>query len=517
MEDIPKKSLVEIVIPIVYQRLAQEIEKAKEQKKVDDFLESFEKWEKSLGGYGGARVPLKGLGLPGAGQFRAHKLGREETKAKKRREKEEKDLMKARSHKYLKREGVSGGYQYTYAGLHTNASANRDKAVEMFKVGMLTQDIARAFPEVFKVTKEDGQDRLGQKYDYELADGRKETKRLITADAVKKVISRFVSDPQGFRKPTGVKEFPSKYFSSDDPHDYEKFQTTSFGSGPDVEGFRVEGLHNGRWHSIREFAAESQAEKFQDELEAAKAEAPEGVAEEPGIYEGGSRLQPTGYEDKPVKPLKGEGLTEDQVKRSQWAAGQGKTMANTTHEERMEVAKTILDQMGGASKIKAMTGAKNFTALPSGVSFQFPSRKGPNYVKITLTPMDTYTVEFGRKAGAAALMSGKVDVENIYKKLSEHTDIYFDQLTDLFEKETGLYLSLGVREEAGEYKPKPFEVVSKHGGTRLIKTAKGSYRMQNHHHGKWDTFVEGTPADVVKYWNKWAPETKRVDLTGYFV
>jgi hypothetical protein len=119
-----------------------------------------------------------------------------------------------------------------------------------------------------------------------------------------------------------------------------------------------------------------------------------------------------------------------------------KTILNTTPEERMQVAKTIADQMGGAGRIKAMTGASNFTALGSGLSFDFPNRRGANHVKITLEPDDTYTVEFYKKPGVKALMSGKVDWDKIDKPLSTHSGIYFDQLKDVFEKETGLYLSL---------------------------------------------------------------------------
>jgi len=155
-----------------------------------------------------------------------------------------------------------------------------------------------------------------------------------------------------------------------------------------------------------------------------------------------------------------------------------KTLENTTKEERMQVANTILLQMGGAGKIKAMTGAKNFTALPSGVSFQFPNRKGPNYVKVTLEADDTYTVEFGKKAGVQALMSGKVDVDNIYKKLSEHKDIYFDQLKDLFESETGLYLSLGKSVTSGEQ-----FVVS-------LEKARGGFRMAHNEKGESEKVEE---------------------------
>ena len=49
----------------------------------------------------------------------------------------------------------------------------------------------------------------------------------------------------------------------------------------------------------------------------------------------------------------------------------------------MQVAKTILEQLGGAGRLQVMTGAYNFVAYPNGVSFKFKNRK-VNYVKITL-------------------------------------------------------------------------------------------------------------------------------------
>jgi hypothetical protein len=104
----------------------------------------------------------------------------------------------------------------------------------------------------------------------------------------------------------------------------------------------------------------------------------------------------------------------------------------------ISVAQTIGQQMGGFGRIKAMTGAKNFIGLPNGLSFDFPNRKGPNHVKITLDPDDRYTVEFFKKPGMKAMMSGKLDS----KKMNTHSGIYFDQLKPLFENETGLRLSL---------------------------------------------------------------------------
>ena len=142
-----------------------------------------------------------------------------------------------------------------------------------------------------------------------------------------------------------------------------------------------------------------------------------------------------------------------------------RTLQDTTSEERLQIASTILMQMGGAGKIKMMTGAKNFMALPSGVSFDFPNKGGPNHVKVTLEPNDTYTVEFGRKAGMKALMSGNLKAEDFYKQTSKHEGIYDDQLKELFEGQTGLYLSFNKSVTSGEK-----YVVS-------LNKSKGGFRM----------------------------------------
>lgn len=77
--------------------------------------------------------------------------------------------------------------------IKTNASINRDYAVLCFKAGMGPADIAAAWPEVFKVTIENGAPKLGMRYDYELGDGsgRYETNRLILRATVTAAIKRF--------------------------------------------------------------------------------------------------------------------------------------------------------------------------------------------------------------------------------------------------------------------------------------------------------------------------------------
>lgn len=96
------------------------------------------------------------------------------------------------------------------------------------------------------------------------------------------------------------------------------------------------------------------------------------------------------------------------------------------------VSGTILEQMGGCSRISMFTGAKKFFHEKDAVSFKFPSPPGgPNHVHIKLEPDDTYTVTFSN-------VLGKEDV----KLVSQHTEVYCDMLKELFEQETGLYLSL---------------------------------------------------------------------------
>lgn len=94
------------------------------------------------------------------------------------------------------------------------------------------------------------------------------------------------------------------------------------------------------------------------------------------------------------------------------------------------IAKTILEQMGGIRRLVMMTGAKNFVDHGNGVSFKFPNKRGPNHCKVTLDPSDTYTVEFGRMR--------KYELTN----KDEMEGIYWDQLKNLFEEKTGLYLTL---------------------------------------------------------------------------
>ena len=103
-----------------------------------------------------------------------------------------------------------------------------------------------------------------------------------------------------------------------------------------------------------------------------------------------------------------------------------------THLHEASVAKIILSQLGGMKFVR-MTGAKNIIdgGASKYLSFKLPKAKdGINFVKISLTSSDTYNIEFGR------IHAMKYTIK---KNL---TDIYADQLQEVFTKYTGLYTSL---------------------------------------------------------------------------
>lgn len=100
----------------------------------------------------------------------------------------------------------------------------------------------------------------------------------------------------------------------------------------------------------------------------------------------------------------------------------------------MIVAKTILEQLGGRRFI-SMTGARDFIGSGNGLTFKIPggggfTKNSVNAVRITLDPSDTYHIEF--------LRIRKFEV----KTIADHSNIYAEQLQEIFKEETGLNTSL---------------------------------------------------------------------------
>lgn len=98
----------------------------------------------------------------------------------------------------------------------------------------------------------------------------------------------------------------------------------------------------------------------------------------------------------------------------------------------LTVAKTILEQLGGRHFLM-MTGAKNLVGSDTSLTFRIArSKDGSNTVRITLTPLDVYTVE----TFSVRKVRGSFEIKSTPK--STVTDVYCDTLRPVFEKLTGL-------------------------------------------------------------------------------
>jgi hypothetical protein len=97
-----------------------------------------------------------------------------------------------------------------------------------------------------------------------------------------------------------------------------------------------------------------------------------------------------------------------------------------------EIAQTILSQIGGQRRLVLMTGAKHFVAIESGLQFKIGvgAKDGINCVRVTLTPMDEYDVEFMRVRGMTS------------KTIAKHEGAHAEDLVSLFQKATGWTLAI---------------------------------------------------------------------------
>ncbi len=104
---------------------------------------------------------------------------------------------------------------------------------------------------------------------------------------------------------------------------------------------------------------------------------------------------------------------------------------NTTKQQRLEVANTILHQLGG-SRFTMMTGAKQYVAIEQGLMFSLPARLaklGINKVRIVLDPTDTYT-----------MTTLKINVRKSDAiEVQSESGVYGDMLERTFEEMTGVY------------------------------------------------------------------------------
>jgi len=145
------------------------------------------------------------------------------------------------------------------------------------------------------------------------------------------------------------------------------------------------------------------------------------------------------------------------------------------------IGRTILQQMGGAGRLKAMLGMNYVRFLPSGVEFSWPNKtrtKG-NLVRVILEPSDTYKMEFFNATRGSR------------KLVKSLRDVYAEDLVHLFEHQTGWFLRLAAKKMAGEY-VNLWAAVS--GGDKLIDVTDEAAGKNPSY---WARAVSGRPFVIV--------------------
>ena len=106
-------------------------------------------------------------------------------------------------------------------------------------------------------------------------------------------------------------------------------------------------------------------------------------------------------------------------------------MQSVSKESAQQIAVTILNQLGGYTRLNAMVGLKDVMSTGSGLSFKIKfAGAAANYVKITLNGLDLYNIEIGKIRGLK------------YSVVYECSDLYADQLKSIIESNCKVRLSL---------------------------------------------------------------------------
>lgn len=112
-------------------------------------------------------------------------------------------------------------------------------------------------------------------------------------------------------------------------------------------------------------------------------------------------------------------------------------METYTREEQYQIAMTALRQLGNPGMMKAMIGLSNVmygeTDGKPYLQFDFKGCRKHNKCRIVYNPgLDLYNFELYQYRPKSATCPQTYKAESVYA----------DMLTDIFENETGLYLSL---------------------------------------------------------------------------
>jgi hypothetical protein len=111
-------------------------------------------------------------------------------------------------------------------------------------------------------------------------------------------------------------------------------------------------------------------------------------------------------------------------------------------QEMNEIAKTIVAQLGGFSLLKLLLGTRQLVFNDRGIRFDIQGCAKINNVQIDYDAgMDLYKMKFFHLSERKASLN----------LVAEYDDIYADQLCDMIESETGLFLEPMRIQIAGQY------------------------------------------------------------------
>lgn len=97
----------------------------------------------------------------------------------------------------------------------------------------------------------------------------------------------------------------------------------------------------------------------------------------------------------------------------------------------LDIAKVIMQQLGGVNRLNVMVGLKDLMSVENGVSFKIKYKgAAANYVKIQLNGLDLYDVEIGKIRGTN------------YKVICKNENLYNDMLKGIIEETCKVRLSL---------------------------------------------------------------------------
>jgi len=118
----------------------------------------------------------------------------------------------------------------------------------------------------------------------------------------------------------------------------------------------------------------------------------------------------------------------------------------TTDTEKIQIAHTILNQLGGPGRLKSFIGINKHCARDAGMQFSFKGNAKMNKCVIDLNDTDLYDMKFYKiptlrtDCSPAALTKYIEDMDKCNVPVAEISGLYSDMLVDAFEQTTDLFL-----------------------------------------------------------------------------